>query len=460
MKDLENLTAELAGGRLSRREFVQRVVGLGLSGTAAFALMEACGQGSQSSGSIQLSFVTWSYGVSTIQDNIKKFQSSHKNVQIQFQDFAWTNYHDTMVARFTGKTPTDICYSSDHWLSEWAAARWITPLSSGFSDLTSYKSDYFPYVLQGMTYQGKLYGIPYYADTWAFLYNQDHLQRAGISTPPQTWEELTQQALEIKSKGIANYPVLLLFSQSDPGSIEVWESMVFSRQDGHLFDDNLNPVFNRAGSAAAKVIDWIRDAMNNARIMDPASLTSEEIPVVKAMASGAHTFTILETYNQAELNKSGSGPFAGKFKMAPMPGETHNTVGYVRFYAVTDQLTRRPPDVQKAADQFLQYFGGKVNGTFSPVVVRWAVENGLGFGWKSLWDDQQVRTAFSQWGDPDMLRRNQELARIKEGLTKYFPDWDVFTRAELQKAYLGQTSTQAALDAMAEKWKSLKQGNS
>jgi multiple sugar transport system substrate-binding protein len=457
VSSIDELTQALFKGRVSRRGFIQGAMALGISMSGAAALLEACTSGTSSS-STDLTFVVWSYGVETIKDNIKKLEDKESGLHVNFQDFAWTNYHDTMVARFAGKTPTDICYGSDHWLSEWAAAGWLSPLGTKYPDLNSYTSDYFPYVIQGMTYQGKNYGIPYYADTWAFLYNEDHLKRAGISQPPSTWEELSQQSLQIKSKGIANYPVILLFAQDDPGSIEVWTSMVFSRTDGHLFDDSLNPVFNRPGSAAAKTIDWTAGALNTQKILDPASLTSQEIPVVKAMESGAHTFTILETYNQAELNKSGSGPFSGKFKMAPMPGDTHNTVGYVRFYSVTDQLTKRNATTVKYGDDFLQYFGGKPGGSISPVVKRWAVENGLGFGWKSLWDDADVRNAFSTWGNPDMLKQNQQLARSKEGLTKYYPTWDVFTRGQLQKAYLGQATTQSALSAMADKWNSLKQG--
>jgi multiple sugar transport system substrate-binding protein len=458
MLSIETLVDGVSSGRISRRGFLQGAMALGLSMSGAVALLEACTSGQQGTSGTALTFVVWSYGVETIKDNIKKLEQKVSGLKVNFQDFAWTNYHDTMVARFAGKTPTDVCYSSDHWLSEWAAAGWLAPLEQKYPDLNAYTSDYFPYVIQGMTYQAKNYGIPYYADTWAFLYNEDHLKKAGISKPPTTWDELTQQSLQIKSKGIANYPVILLFAQDDPGSIEVWTSMVFSLNDGHLFDDKLNPVFNRPGSAAARTIDWVSNALNTSKILDPASLTSQEIPVVKAMESGAHTFTILETYNQAEFNKSGSGPFSGKFKMAPMPGETHNTVGYVRFYAVTDQLIKRDSTVIKYGNDFLQYFGGKPDGVISPVVKRWAVENGLGFGWKSLWDDADVRKAFSTWGDPDMLRQNQQLARSKEGLTKYYPSWDVFTRSELQKAYLKQVSTTAALSAMADKWNSLKQG--
>jgi multiple sugar transport system substrate-binding protein len=456
MSDLDLLVKALSTGNLSRREFVSRGLALGLSTSVLGSLLAACAQTGKSGGPVDLTFVTWSYGVDTIKSNISKFESQNANTHVKFQDFSWLNYHDTMVTRFVGKTPTDLAYSSDHWLQEWAAANWLVPLDSHFSQVSSYKADYFPYVTSGMTYNGKVYGIPYYADTWAFLYNADHLKRAGISAPPTTWDELTAQAKTIKAKGIANYPVILLFAQDDPGSIEVWTSMVFSRADGHLFDSSFQPVFNQPDSAAAKTVDWISSSLRETKILDPSSLQSQEIPVVKSMESGAHTFTILETYNQAELNNPAVTKQAGNFKMAQMPGETHGTVGYVRFYAATGQLVNRGSDVVNAAGKFLEYFGGKTGSQFSPVVKRWAVENGLGFGWKSLWNDSEVKAAFNKWGDSAMLQKNQELARAKDGLTKFYPSWDIFSRAQLQKAYLGQVSTQNALKAMADKWNELK----
>jgi formylglycine-generating enzyme required for sulfatase activity len=41
-------------------------------------------------------------------------------------------------------------------------------------------------------------------------------------------------------------------------------------------------------------------------------------------------------------------------------------------------------------------------------------------------------------------------------LTPFFAAWDVFARAELHKAYLGEESTADALKAMADKWNELK----
>jgi hypothetical protein len=55
------------------------------------------------------------------------------------------------------------------------------------------------------------------------------------------------------------------------------------------------------------------------------------------------------------------------------------------------------------------------------------------------------------------LEREQALkARIKEAMTPYYPAWDVFTRAEMHKAWLGRSTVRQALEASAGKWNALK----
>ena len=56
---------------------------------------------------------------------------------------------------------------------------------------------------------GNVYGLPYYAGMMAFAYNADHLKKAGIRSPPKTWNELLEQAKIIKAAGISNKPITL-----------------------------------------------------------------------------------------------------------------------------------------------------------------------------------------------------------------------------------------------------------
>lgn len=402
-----------------------------------------------------LDFVVWSYGIETIQDNIKNFEAANPGVTVNLQDHSWLEYHDIMVGRFVAGDPPPLLYGSDHWLQEWASAGWLEPLDTHFPQVLDYNDELAPYALQGMTYDGHVYGLSYYADTIDFVYNEAQLAEAGFDSPPESWQDLWDMSMALKEQGIVEYPLILAFSQQEGASIEALISMVYGRHEGSgaLFDENNEPTFNAEGSAAFEAIEWLRLAYE-AGILDPASLQTAEIDQVKSMQAGAHTFTILPQYNMAELNRPDSGDFAGSFKIALMPGDSHSTVGYVRFYAMTPGAVSMGQDALDGAWKFLEYFGGKTDGEYK-VVKRWAVENGLGFAQLPLFDDPDVKAAFGQWGDVDVISAQAELARAKEGLTPWFGAWDIFTRAEVHKAILGQQDTIVTLGNMADKWAEL-----
>jgi multiple sugar transport system substrate-binding protein len=405
--------------------------------------------------SVTLNLVSWSYGVEIVRDNIGKFQQKYPGVTINYSDFSWATYHDAMVARFVSKTPTDVLYASDHWLQEWAAAQWIVPIDEAFPQVRQYLSEYSPFVREALTYKGRIYGTPYYADTFIFVYNTDHLQRAGLTSPPVTLEELTKQAETIKAKGIAEFPIVLGWGQQDPFSIESFTSLVFAQRNGSLFDKDLNPAFKAPGSAAEKVVTWATEALGAKKILSPTSLQAANVDQIRALQSGASTFGIIPSYSLAVLNDPGQTKQAGKFKIGLMPGESHATVGFIRFYAISSQVPRRGKEAMTAAWNFLDYFGGKTEGEYR-VTKRWSLEKGLGFAQTALFTDKDIRASFGKWADVDMLQRQAQVARAKEGMTPYYGTWDVFSRAELHKAYLGQQKPADTLANMAKKWEELK----
>jgi multiple sugar transport system substrate-binding protein len=413
------------------------------------------GQARAASAPIELNLLAWSYSVETVQSNLKKFMDDNPGITVKYSDVSWFNYHDVMATRFTSKTPTDVVYNTDEFLEEWNAAGWIVPLQDHFPQALTYKK-YFPkYVTDAMSFKGKLYGLPYFADIFIFIYNEDMVKRAGFSAPPRTWEEVTKQSLAMKAKGISTYPVAMQFAQKEGWSTMTVTSMVYSLKNGSLFDKELNPVFAQPGSAAEKVMTWIRDSLRTTKIMDPNSLQMAEIDVVKAMTAGKNAFTILVKYNLAELNNPAASKLAGKFKMALMPGDTHETVGTARFYSLTKMAVDRGPEVKEASWKLIEFLGGMTDNQ-AYVVRRWVLEKGLGVSYLNMYDDPQVTAAISKWGDVKLEKQQALKARIKEGMTPFYPAWDVFTRAEMHKAWLGQVTVRNALQASAAKWNELK----
>ncbi|WP_146340728.1 ABC transporter substrate-binding protein [Nesterenkonia sp. NBAIMH1] len=54
-------------------------------------------------------------------------------------------------------------------------------------------------------YEGSHYGVPYARSTPLFYYNADHYEEAGIDSPPETWDEVAENAQTIVDEGIADY---------------------------------------------------------------------------------------------------------------------------------------------------------------------------------------------------------------------------------------------------------------
>ena len=421
---------------------------------AVMLVAAACAPASQnaSGGNVHLNFMVWSYGVDTIQSNIKNFQSANPNVTVSLSDTSWFNYHDTMATKLTGGGAPDVAYSSDHWLREWVSAGWIVPIDQYCPNLASYKSEWAPYATQGMTLNNHIYGLPYYADLVIFMYNDKLLKQAGFNSPPATWDELTQQAQAIKAKGISQYPIDIPMKKDDPWTIEIFYSMVYGR-GGHMFDSNNSPAFASSGSEAEQTLTWLRSAYAS-KLLDPAVFESAEPDVVKTMGAGQHVFTVLAKYNLAELNQ-GQHAQKGNFKMALMPGDKHSTVGFVRFYSLTKATVNRGQAAIDASCKFLQYFGGKTDGQYK-VVKRWALEKGLGFANLPLYDDSQVSSAINAWGSVDLERQQAKLANVKEGLTPWWGTWDIYAREQIDNAVSGSSTPAAALQNMNTKWGQLK----
>ena len=160
-------------------------------------------------------------------------------------------------------------------------------------------------------------------------------------------------------------------------------------------------------------------------------------------------------YHLAELNDAARSDRAGEFKIALMPGETHECYGFAKFYNMTKMAADRGEDVVKACGDFIQYFAGEIDGEY-PIAKRWAVENGLGFGQKPLLEDPDVQAAFSKWIDLDTWGKQLDLARAQRH-TPWQGIWNEFFRLEHVQATAGEISVDDALNAAAVKWTELQQ---
>lgn len=411
---------------------------------------------------VDLEFTIWTFDVEQVQNYLDDWeQTAPMPVNGILNDVDWGQYHDTMTAQFVAETGPDVMYASDHWLQEWASAGWLVPLKEVFpaDEVDELSADMFPFTLQGMTYQDEIYGLPYYSDPIAFVYNTRMYEEAGIAEPPKSWEEVLEHARTLKEADVLEYPLGFGWSQDEPFSIEVVTAMLMSRGD-EFFDDELNPTFVTAEgepimeSTLAQHIEWVKTALEEG-LMDPETLTRDGVVNSEAVMAGTQAYGMTRASSLAAWQDPNTSAEAGNLEMITIPGSTEQTLGFVRFYAVTNKMLERDQAARDAAWDFFKYFGGPGPEGDYPVVRQWALKWGLGFGPEPLYNDPQIREAFGAWGDVELLEETAKTARARK-LSPWYSAWDVFTRAELQRAYLGETSTEEALVNIADRWNTLR----
>lgn len=397
-----------------------------------------------------LKLTGWPYQVDVVTENLGRFtdQSGHP---AEFLPFPSNEYKDKMVASFVAGTEFDVAYVRDSYLAEWASAGWIVPIT-GLEGADELLADLPAGIIEQMSYDGEVYGLPYYSGVQTMAYNAAHLAAAGIEAPPETWDEMLEQAQMIKDAGVVEYPILMQLRSGENYLLREWETLTAAR-GGRLFDNDFNPLFHEEGSAAWEALDWLTAGLDQG-VIDPASITDDDGTLL--MAAGTTSFMTTTDYTLKAMNDPEQSNAAGDIKNALIPGTDEvrsGSFGYVRLYSITSNAQD-----QDAAWQLVQFLGGKDATGVYYVSKRWALEFGLGFSPAPLYEDEEVRESIGGWIDPDLLSEQAEYAISRPyRFVPFFSDWEIGSWGPLQAAILGDADKGDVLRELADEWNELKE---
>ncbi len=432
---------------VGRREFLRISAAGGAAMMAPGLLRPAM------AGIVPLTMHTWSAAVTEVQNHLAAF-TKETGIPVTYGNSPWAQYRETMVTKFVGGAPLDVLWVSDSWLPEWAESGWIAPVN-GFPELMKYDSDAETFCNDSMTYKGKQYGLTYYTDYMGFFYDEDKLKAAGFSAPPSSWDEVVEQSLVMKEKGISDFPMMLAMAQ-ESWLIEFISTLVFSH-GGHLTNEAGDAQMQDPKAGAVEALRWVVDAVNKHKIISRSCVETGELAGLKAFSAGNHAFAMLPKYRLRVLNDPKQSQIAGKVKQALVPmgkNGSHATVGWMRFHAMSAQAAKDKTRAAEAA-KLIEWFGGKSNGAYT-FQKELFLDIGAGFGVKPLFDDPDIQKAYNEYGDVKMIQAQQALARKKDIVTAWFGEWDATNGAAWQSAILQKASVAATLKTAADSWNKLK----
>jgi multiple sugar transport system substrate-binding protein len=230
---------------IGRRALIVR--GGQLAGVAAVGggLLAACSRPDDSGGGGKAGSITVglekgssysNFHMEAIADFTKKSGISVKWIEIP---------HDNMHERFLtesigGGGGIDVFQADQPWVAEFANANYLEPLDSRV-DQNELK-DFLPVALETLTYDKKLYGLPYMVHNSVLYYRKDLFSKAGITVPPKTWDEYRAIAKQLTDRKNGIFGTVIEGKNGvEPGAKFM---DILQQAGGRILDDAGNVAFN------------------------------------------------------------------------------------------------------------------------------------------------------------------------------------------------------------------------
>lgn len=138
-----------------------------------------------------------------------------------------------------------------------------------------------------LTYNGKIYGMPWFQDAFFFLYNKDILAQAGIDAPPATWDELVEQCGLIKEQGLLEYPITMNLKQHEGEAC-----LMMALLAGCGAEPFAGETADFSSAEAVTALDQVV-ALNAAGYVAPGSFSSNPSMVATELCQGRSAFAMI-----------------------------------------------------------------------------------------------------------------------------------------------------------------------
>ncbi|HDS8280748.1 TPA: extracellular solute-binding protein [Klebsiella variicola] len=262
------------------------------------------------------------YSENDIRAMTSDFEKQHPDVKVNLEFAPYEALHDKIVAaRGAGGNGYDVVLFDAIWPAEFSRFDLLQDVSSRIA--ADEREKIFPGAMNTVVYQGKTLGMPWILDTKYLYYNKAMLDKAGIKTPPASWQQVMDDAKVLKDKGIVKYPLVWSWSQAE--ALVCDYTTLVSGFGGSFYQ---NGKLDFSTPASLKAVTLMKTSLDQG-LSNPASREYLEEDVRKAFSNGDAAFALNWTYMYNMANDPKQSKVAGDVGIVPAPGDTPDKPGAV-----------------------------------------------------------------------------------------------------------------------------------
>ncbi|MFP4124965.1 MAG: ABC transporter substrate-binding protein, partial [Coleofasciculus sp.] len=309
-----------------------------------------------------------------------------------------------------GDSPFDLVYLDIVWVSKFAAAGWLMPLSDRITE--DELSKFLQGDVNGGRYNGELYRMPFRSDGGMLYYRTDLLEQGGYE-PPETFNELMQISQALQQQTGVEWGYIWQGKQYEGLSamfIEILEGF------GGFW---VNPDTLAVGLDQPEAIEAVNFLLNTIEegISPPGVTTYTEEETRLLFQNGKTVFLRNWPYVYDLASQPEESDIAGEFAIKPMVHQPSHSSGACQggWGLGISKLTKHPDEAWKVIEFFNR----------PDVQKRFSLATGYAPALKSLYTDSELVAKYSYF--PQLLEV-LEKAVLRPPIAQYAQTSDILQR--------------------------------
>ncbi len=348
-----------------------------------------------------------------------------------------------LVASFSaGGTDYDIARVDVIDLALYASANWIVDVSSRVTK--DMQDDLLPFAKQAVSWKGKYYGMPKDSEWKNWVYNQKLLKDAGIDKAPENWKDYVEGAKIMQGKGLVKYAQYWGWKQAENLACD-YPLLVASLGGKYLDEGSDELLINK--DQGVQALQYMSDWINVDKIANPASITGTSTDIRNAQLAGDIPFALYWGTPTVLLNNPDKSKVVGQCKVGLVPHTAPDswTLSGPECWALTKGSKKNDDSWN-----YLLYRQGTEGSK------RQFIGEGSVFGWRSLFDDPDVKAAAVKFQVDFDVQRKQAEHIVNRPMIPWYSEYSSVLQLEVQNALTMKKKPQQALDDVVAAYQKIK----
>lgn len=265
-------------------------------------------------------------------------------IKVKFSVKVEQDMRDTASTEFANQTGQyDAATLSNFEIPYYAKAGWISDMESIAKDKSFDQSDILPTMSQALSYNGKIYGEPFYGESSFLMYRKDVFAKLGITMPANpTWDQVASYAAKVDASS-STMKGICLRGLAGWGDNLAPLTTVVNTFGGTWFDENWDAQVNTGGFQKAANF-----YVNLVRTHGEPGAASFSFPQCLASMQGGKTAMWYDATSAAGSLEASESPVKGKIGYVSAPHDQTSRSGWLYTWAwAIEKASKHQSDAAK-----------------------------------------------------------------------------------------------------------------